>query len=474
MKNRICLVDGALRLREVAVIKKRTLFCCGECGYEAYKWLGRCPACSSWNTFHEVAADARRRGSAADTAAAEPISLRNIPAAAEERFATGIGEFDRVLGGGAVSGSVILLGGDPGIGKSTLLLQAADRLAASKTVLYASGEESLHQIKLRARRLKTEGEPLVVSTTRFAELQEAVLSTKPDVLVVDSVQSFYKEDQEGIPGSINQLREVTAGMVRLAKESGMVVFLIGHVTKEGIMAGPRLLEHMVDCVLYLEGDRYHSFRILRGVKNRFGSTNEIGVFLMEETGLAGVANPSQFFLAQRSGSRGGAVVTASIEGTRPLLVEIQSLVTASNYPSPRRTSAGIDLNRVALIMAVLEKHAGVSFVGLDTFVNVVGGVRLLETAVDLALAISLVSSLKGKSLSEDILIVGEVGLTGEIRPVSRIRQRLNEGVKLGFKRFVLPRLNLEDLEQGQRVPSGLQLAGVETIREAIGAALSGK
>ncbi len=297
---------------------------------------------------------------------------------------------------------------------------------------------------------------------------------KPDVIVVDSVQSFYKEDQEGVPGSINQLREVTAGMVRLAKESGMVVFLIGHVTKEGIMAGPRLLEHMVDCVLYLEGDRYHSFRILRGVKNRFGSTNEIGVFLMEETGLAGVANPSQFFLAQRSGSRGGAVVTASIEGTRPLLVEIQSLVTASNYPSPRRTSAGIDLNRVALIMAVLEKHAGVSFVGLDTFVNVVGGVRLLETAVDLALAISLVSSLKGKSLSEDILIVGEVGLTGEIRPVSRIRQRLNEGVKLGFKRFVLPQLNLEDLEQGQRVPSGLQLAGVETIREAIGAALSGK
>ena len=449
------------------------MFCCGECGYEAYKWLGRCPACNNWNTFQEVAVDTDNRGLTAAALAAEPIPLQKIPASAEDRLVTDMGELDRVLGGGAVPGSVVLLGGDPGIGKSTLLLQMADRLSLFKKVLYATGEESLHQIKMRAQRLKMKGNPSVLATTRFFELQETVLSMKPDVLVADSVQAFYKEDQDGVPGSINQLREVTAGLVRLAKENDMVVFLIGHVTKEGIIAGPRMLEHMVDCVLYLEGDRYHSFRILRGVKNRFGSTNEIGVFLMEERGLAGVANPSQFFMAQRSGSRGGAVVTASIEGSRPLLVEIQSLVISSNYSSPRRTSAGIDLNRVALIMAVLEKHAKVSFVGLDTFVNVAGGVRLMETAVDLALAISLVSSLKDKSLSEDKLIVGEVGLTGEVRPVSRIRQRLNEGVKLGFKRFVLPQLNLEELKQIQKLPPGLQLAGVGTIREAISAALSG-
>jgi DNA repair protein RadA/Sms len=454
---------------------KKALFYCTECGYEAYKWLGRCPGCSSWNTFQKIAAgDPARCKSGAGVTGVEVLSLQEIPAAEEERFATGIGEFDRVLGGGAVYGSVNLLGGDPGIGKSTLLLQVADRLAAFKKVLYASGEESLYQVKLRAQRLKTSADPLVISTTRLVELQEALFSIKPDVLVVDSVQSFYKEELDGVPGSINQLREVTADMVRLAKEKGTVVFLIGHVTKEGIMAGPRLLEHMVDCVLYLEGERYHSFRILRGVKNRFGSTNEIGVFLMEEAGLAEVTNPSQLFLAQRSSARGGAVVTASIEGTRPLLVEIQSLVTASNYATPRRTSAGIDLNRVALIMAVLEKHAGVSFLGLDTFVNVVGGVRLTETAVDLALAISLVSSLKGKSLSEDTLIVGEVGLTGEIRPVSRIQQRLNEGVKLGFKRFVLPRLNLKDLDQGPKVQSVTHLAGVETVKEAIGALILGE
>lgn len=406
--------------------------------------------------------------------APEPVSLQEIPAAAEARLVTGMGEFDRVLGGGAVTGSVTLLGGDPGIGKSTLLLQAAGRLAAARKVLYASSEESLHQIKSRAQRLKVAGDPFILAATRFSELEEAVLSMKPDVLMVDSVQAFYKEDQEGVPGSINQLREVTAGLVRLAKESGVVIFLTGHVTKEGLIAGPRLLEHMVDSVLYLEGDRYHSFRILRAVKNRFGSTNEMGVFLMEERGLAEVANPSQYFMARRSGGRDGAVITASMEGTRPLLVEIQSLVTASNYSSPRRTSAGIDLNRVALIMAVLEKHAGVSFVGLDIFVNVVGGVRLLETAVDLALGISLVSSLKNKNLPEDILILGEVGLTGEIRPVSRILQRLNEGAKLGFTHFVLPQLNLDELEKGQKLPHGLQPTGVGTVGEAIGAALSGK
>lgn len=447
---------------------KKSVFQCGECGYEAYKWHGRCPACGSWNTFREAVSPPRDRPSA--TAEVTVMPLKEVPAAEEKRFVTGIGEFDRVLGGGAVAGSVVLLGGDPGIGKSTLILQAAARLASHRKVLYASGEESLYQIKLRAGRLAIEENLYVVAATRLAELRRALEEVNPAFLVVDSVQSFYKEELDGVPGSVNQVREVTAELVRTAKEKGTVVFLIGHVTKEGVMAGPRLLEHMVDCVLYLEGDRYQSFRILRGVKNRFGSTNEIGVFVMEERGLAEVTNPSRLFLT--GGRRaGGAAVAASMEGTRPLLVEIQALVAPSNYASPRRTAAGLDPNRVALIMAVLEKHAGISFLGLDTFVNVVGGVRLVETAVDLALALSLVSSLQGKSLAMDAVAVGEVGLTGEIRPVSRIRQRMNEGIKLGFKRFILPRANLEDLGPDKRALEGIRLDGVDQIKEAIGTAL---
>ncbi|MEW5783675.1 MAG: DNA repair protein RadA [Bacillota bacterium] len=448
---------------------RKPVFRCSECGYEAHKWLGRCSACDSWNTMQETAARPNRAPIV--PAAVQASSLKEIPAAAEDRIVSGIGEFDRVLGGGAVTGSVVLLGGDPGIGKSTLLLQAASRLSQSTKVLYASGEESLRQIKMRAQRLQVEGEFPVLASTEFEQLLAVLEELSPQVMVLDSVQSFYKRDLEGVPGSINQVREVTADLVREAKGKGMVVFLVGHVTKEGIMAGPRLLEHMVDCVLYLEGDRYHSFRILRSVKNRFGSTNEIGVFMMEEKGLEEISNPSHLFITQRVSESGGAVVTASVEGTRPLLVEIQSLVTASNYPSPRRTSAGIDLNRVALIMAVLEKHAGISFLGLDTFVNVVGGVRLVETAVDLALALSLVTSLKGKGLSGDTFVLGEVGLTGEIRPVNRINQRINEGIKLGFKRIILPRLNLQDLSGGKERAKELQLVGVDNIKEAVGIAL---
>jgi DNA repair protein RadA/Sms len=451
---------------------KKSMFFCKDCGYESYKWLGRCLGCGNWNTMVEAPASAgkaRRNGSPA--AAARVSSLSDVPTASEVRFNTGIGEFDRVLGGGVVTGSVVLLGGDPGIGKSTLLLQAAARLASAKRVLYASGEESLHQLKLRAQRLGIKEDFLVVAATDLEKLTEVIADTKPEVLVLDSVQSFYRHEQEGVPGSVNQVREVTAELVRLAKESDIAIFLIGHVTKEGVMAGPRLLEHMVDCVLYLEGDRYHSFRILRGVKNRFGSTHEIGVFIMEEQGMAEVANPSHLFISEHRRQAGGAVVTASMEGTRPLLVEIQSLVTASNYPTPRRTSAGIDLNRVALIMAVLEKHAGISFLGLDTFVNVVGGVRLLETAVDLALAVSLVSSLKGKSMSAETVVIGEVGLTGEIRPVSRIRQRVNEGIKLGFKRFILPQVNLMDFTDQKTRLAGCQLIGADSIKEAVAVAL---
>jgi DNA repair protein RadA/Sms len=456
--------------------KQTTIYFCNGCGYETQKWLGRCPGCGEWNTMAEFkpAPAAKRKtagGMNRGAAAAEAVTLKSVPAVNEERTITGIGEFDRVLGGGLVDGSVVLLGGDPGIGKSTLFLQAAARLAAYKKVFYASGEESLRQLKMRADRVGVDDDLTVTAVTDLETLLSLTAELSPDVLVVDSVQSIYRSELDSVPGSVSQVREVTGELVRMAKEQNVAVFLIGHVTKEGVMAGPRLLEHMVDCVLYLEGDRYHSFRILRGVKNRFGSTNEIGVFMMEAEGMVEVANPSHLFITQRREQAPGAVITASMEGTRPLLVEIQSLVAPSAYPTPRRTTTGIDSNRVALVMAVLEKHAGISFFGLDTFVNVVGGVRLYETAADLALAFSLTSSLKGISLNGDTVAVGEVGLTGEIRPVSRISQRLGEAVKLGFKRFVLPQANLEELKKSSDKFKDIQLVGVDYIKEAIGVAL---
>jgi DNA repair protein RadA/Sms len=453
--------------------KKTTLFCCSSCGYETQKWLGRCPGCSEWNTMAEFkpAPVNKRKSLMGLETKAEAVSLKSVPAADEERMVSGIGEFDRVLGGGTVAGSVVLLGGDPGIGKSTLLLQAAARLAASKKVFYASGEESLRQLKMRSERVGITEDFITAAVTELEALLELTAQVKPDILVVDSVQSIYRAELDGVPGSVSQVREVTGELVRMAKEQNIAVFLVGHVTKEGVMAGPRLLEHMVDTVLYLEGDRYHSFRILRGVKNRFGSTNEIGVFMMEAEGMIEVANPSHLFISQSREQAPGAVITASMEGTRPLLVEIQSLVVPTSYPSPRRTTAGIDSNRVALVMAVLEKHAGTSFFGLDTFVNVVGGVRLYETAADLAMAYSLTSSLRGISLNSDTVAVGEVGLTGEIRPVSRIAQRVNEAVKLGFKRFVLPQANLNEFKKEAAKLKSMQLIGVDNIKEAIGIAL---
>lgn len=450
--------------------KKKVLFCCTGCGHESHRWLGRCPGCGEWNSMAEFE-PAPQKKNPLRAVQTTVVPLMEIEPAAEERYRIGIAEFDRVLGGGVVSGSVVLLGGDPGIGKSTLLLQAAACLAGRETVFYASGEESLHQVKMRARRLNIKESFFTAAVTDLDDLLETAAAIKPAVMVVDSVQSVYRSELEGVPGSVSQVREVAAELIRLAKDNNIAIFLVGHVTKEGAMAGPRLLEHMVDCVLYLEGDRYHSFRILRGVKNRFGSTNEIGVFMMEQEGMVEVANPSHLFLNQRLEQSAGAVVTASMEGTRPLLVEIQSLVAPTSYPTPKRTSAGIDLNRVALVLAVLEKHAGISFFGLDTFVNVVGGVRLYETAGDLALALSLTSSLKGRPLNGDTVAVGEVGLTGEIRPVSRIRQRLNEAGKLGFKRFILPEANRAELKEGGSAYRGLQLIGVDSIKEAVGVAL---
>ncbi len=453
--------------------KAATLFCCNNCGYETQKWLGRCPGCNEWNTMVEFkpAPENKRKSLMGQESRAEAVSLKSVPAVNEERMESGIGEFDRVLGGGTVPGSVVLLGGDPGIGKSTLLLQVAAKLAGARNVFYASGEESLRQLKMRAERVQITEDFTTAAVTELEALLELTGQLKPDILVVDSVQSIYRVGLDGVPGSVSQVREVTGELVRMAKEYTIAVFLVGHVTKEGVMAGPRLLEHMVDTVLYLEGDRYHSFRILRGVKNRFGSTNEIGVFMMEAEGMVEVANPSHLFISHQREQSPGAMITASMEGTRPLLVEIQSLVAPTAYPTPKRTTAGIDSNRVALVMAVLEKHAGTSFFGLDTFVNVVGGVRLYETAADLALAYSLTSSLKGVALNSETIAVGEVGLTGEIRPVSRISQRLNEALKLGFKRFVLPQANLDEIKKETAKYKSMQLVGVDNIKEAIGIGL---
>ncbi|NMA91790.1 MAG: DNA repair protein RadA [Firmicutes bacterium] len=444
----------------------KKLFICQECGYETFKWLGRCPSCNSWNSFLESSPPSSRR----DSPPARVSLLKDLPLRVDHRLRTGLLEFDRVLGGGAVPGSVILLGGDPGIGKSTLLLQVASRLSVGHEVLYVSGEESLHQLKLRAERINAGTELPVVMETALENILEVASRLRPGVLVIDSVQSCYRSELGGVPGSPVQVREVTAELVKLAKKIETVVFLIGHVTKEGVMAGPRLLEHMVDSVLYLEGDRGHSFRILRGVKNRFGSTNEIGVFVMEERGLAEVVNPSAFFVTRRSRSVQGAAVTASMEGTRPLLVEVQALVIPSCYATPRRASVGIDLNRAALIMAVLARHAGDSFVGLDTFINVVGGVRITEPAADLAVAAALVSSLKEKTIGSDTVVIGEIGLTGEILPVSDINIRLREGVKLGYQNYILPRASLTNLKDG---PGTVNITGVDNIKEAIDACLLG-
>ena len=424
-------------------------FYCHECGYETYKWMGRCPGCGSWSTFSEkkISRHAARKTGTELTA----NNLAALEITENERIPTGIKEFDRVLGGGAVKGSVLLLGGDPGMGKSTLILQTASLMNNRGKVLYISGEESLKQIKMRAGRLMINQNLLVASAAELGPVMELIKKADPDILIIDSIQAMYNEESDGIPGSINQVKEVTAALIQWAKREDTIVFLIGHVTKEGVLAGPKLLEHMVDGVFYLEGERYHSFRVLRGVKNRFGSTNEIGVFLMGERGMEEVEDPSSLFISSRQGAAaGGSAITAALSGSRPLLAEIQSLVTASRYAVPRRTTTGMDHHRVALIMAVLEKHLGCNFQGLDTFVNVVGGVQLIEPSSDLAVAVSLLSSLKGKAAGHGDIFIGELGLTGEVRPVARILPRVLEAERLGFKRCFLPAQNMNELKKEKR------------------------
>lgn len=450
---------------------KATTFFCSDCGYESAKWMGQCPACKAWNTMVEepVAPKISGKGTAAAAkrAAADvkPVSLAEIELDEEDRVSTGFGELDRVLGSGIVKGSLVLVGGDPGIGKSTILLQVCRNLAGqNQKVLYISGEESLKQIKLRANRIGTISGPLsFLCETNLGTIGEVIRRTSPDAVVIDSIQTMYMEEVTSAPGSVSQVRECTNVLMQIAKGLGVTVFIVGHVTKEGVVAGPRVLEHMVDTVLYFEGDRHASYRILRGVKNRFGSTNEIGVFEMREEGLAEVKNPSEFMLEGRPDGASGAVAACSMEGTRPIMLEVQALVTRTNFGMPRRTAAGVDYNRVNLLMAVLEKRCRYELAQFDAYVNIAGGMKLNEPALDLAIVMALISSYKDRPLDEKTVIFGEVGLSGEVRAVSMAEQRVHEAVKLGFTRCIMPRVNLEKMKPR----SDIRLEGVSNVREAI-------
>lgn len=453
--------------------KIKIKFCCTECGTEAPKWLGKCPGCGAWNTMvEEKETEVRTQGMKSSIVGTKekPQSIINIQGSQEPRIETRLGELNRVLGGGVVPGSLILVGGDPGIGKSTLLLQTSHALASKGlTVLYVSGEESVRQTRLRADRLGALSASLyVLCETNLELIDEAIESVSPDLLVIDSIQTVYEPSVQSAPGSVAQVRECTAHFMRIAKVRGIATVLVGHVTKEGAIAGPRLLEHMVDCVLYFEGERHHSYRLLRAVKNRFGSTNEIGIFEMQESGLREVTNPSELFLSERPLGVSGSTVVASMEGTRPVLVELQALVATTNFPSPRRMSTGIDHHRMALIIAVLEKRMGMFLQNQDAYLNVAGGVKLDEPAVDLAAAVSLASSFRDVPTKPYDVIFGEVGLTGEVRAVSRAEQRVKEAEKLGFKRIIMPEKSLK----GWKPPSGIEIIGVSTVSEALAAALS--
>ena len=432
--------------------KAKTIFFCKECGYESAKWMGQCPGCRAWNTFVEEPAERKTAGRKAGISAMaggtvrparlKPAFLDEISVEDADRMETGFKELDRVLGDGIVAGSLVLVGGDPGIGKSTLLLQVCRNLAGNgKKVLYISGEESLKQIKLRAARIgRVTGDLRFLCETNLDLIQEVMEEQQPDVAVIDSIQTMFREEISSAPGSVSQVRESTNLLMQLAKSRGIAVFIVGHVTKEGMVAGPRVLEHMVDTVLYFEGDRSDTYRILRGVKNRFGSTNEIGVFEMEEEGLKEVENPSEFLLSGRPEDASGAAVACLMEGTRPILLEVQALVTATSFGMPRRTAAGTDYNRVNLLMAVLEKRCRYEMSRYDAYVNIAGGMRMNEPALDLAIIMALVSSLKDRPIDPKTVIFGEVGLSGEVRGVSMAEQRVNEAVKLGFETCILPQI----------------------------------
>lgn len=446
--------------------KNKTVFFCKECGYESAKWLGQCPGCRQWDTFVEEPVAKKSNQPSGSRNVSVPELLSKIKAEEEKRYTSGIGELDRVLGGGIVPGSLVLVGGDPGIGKSTLLLQMCREIVGKDTnnkVLYISGEESLTQIKMRAERLGAfGGELLLLCETNLDSIDESIHKYKPDIIVIDSIQTIYKEEVSSAPGSVSQVREATGALMRIAKGEGITIFIIGHVTKEGVVAGPRVLEHMVDTVLYFEGDNYASYRVLRAVKNRFGSTNEIGVFEMQGSGLVEVKNPSEFMLKGRPEGEPGSVVSASLEGTRPILIEVQALVCRTNFNMPRRTSAGTDYNRVNLLMAVLEKRLGIQLADCDAYVNVAGGMRITEPALDLAVITAILSSYRNIALNNKTILFGEVGLTGEIRAVNMAEQRVAEAAKLGFEVCIMPQANKEHCKT-----TGIKLIGVKNIQEVM-------
>lgn len=447
--------------------KNATVFFCQECGHESSKWMGQCPACKKWNTFVEEKVSVSVTNSKITTfrEAARPVEISSISMREEERMHTGIAELDRVLGGGIVHGSLTLVGGDPGIGKSTLLLQMCRLLAsAGRKVLYISGEESLKQIKLRAVRIGDfEDTMLLLCETNLGMIEETIRRTEPEAVIIDSIQTMYQESVSSAPGSVSQVREATNVFLQLAKGMGTSIFIVGHVTKEGTVAGPRVLEHMVDTVLYFEGDRYASYRILRGVKNRFGSTNEIGVFEMRREGLIEVENPSEYMLSGKPAGASGSVVVCSVEGTRPILIEIQALVCRTNFGIPRRQTTGTDFNRVNLLMAVLEKRLGLQIGDCDAYVNIAGGMKINEPAIDLGLIMAIVSSFKNRAVDERTIVFGEVGLSGEVRAVSMAQQRVQEAKKLGYETVIMPRVNLEGMDKIE----GIRIIGVGGIGEAI-------
>ena len=444
---------------------KKSVYFCQNCGHEESKWLGQCPMCKEWNTFAEEKVVSIKGQKSSGEKQVQAVTLSSVTTDEDERMKTELVELDRVLGGGIVPGSLVLVGGDPGIGKSTLLLQVCQKLSAmNKKVLYISGEESLKQIKLRANRMGEFSENLyLLCETSLNLIQTAIEREKPDVVVIDSIQTMYNEEIGSAPGSVSQVRESTNVFMQLAKGMNIAIFIVGHVTKEGTVAGPRVLEHMVDTVLYFEGDRHASYRILRGVKNRFGSTNEIGVFEMRKEGLVEVENPSEFMLSGKPENASGSVVACAMEGTRPMLMEIQALVCKSNFGMPRRTAAGIDYNRVNLLMAVLEKRVGLPLSGYDAYVNIAGGIRMNEPAIDLGIIMAVASSYKNSPVSEDTIVFGEVGLSGEVRAVTMPEQRVAEAKKLGFKVCVVPEVSLKSIGKVE----GIEVIGVKSVNQTM-------
>ena len=451
--------------------KTKTVFFCTNCGNESLKWMGRCPGCGAYNTIEEHIEKPMAAGRAKSAPVGQsrrPQRIREVTSGGELRFSTGMGELDRVLGGGAVVGSLVLVGGAPGIGKSTLLLQICVQLCAGRRVLYISGEESEKQLKLRAERLGVSPEDLyILSETRLSDVVAAIEATQPDILIVDSIQTLYDEENDSSPGSVSQVKDCTMTMMQLSKSQGITVFVVGHINKDGNIAGPKVLEHMVDSVLYFEGDPNTSYRLLRAAKNRFGSTNEIGVFEMMDTGLVEVPNPSQMLLEGRPEGASGTCVSCVMEGTRPVLAEVQALVTKTSFNVPRRAADGFDFNRAVLLMAVLEKRAGMKLNAFDAYINVIGGLRLDEPSADLSVALAVASSYRDLPIADELVAMGEVGLTGEIRAISNMNQRLGEVSRLGFKKCIIPRSGSDKLE----IPAGLTVYRVRNLLEAIETAL---